>query len=121
MTSILNTIKKMLMIEEDDTTFDADITVHINSAILPLTQNGIGPADGFFITGATETWEQFLGVTKLLEAVKSYIYLKVRIIFDPPNTSYVIEAFNRSADEMLARLNIQVDPPYIPPEVPDDE
>lgn len=114
-TSILNTIKALLGLASDDTSFDTDVIIHINSVFMILMQNGVGPSSGFSITGATETWSNFLASAANLEGVKTYIYLKVRLLFDPPTSSTVLEAHNRYADEFLSRLNIECDPPYIPP------
>ena len=109
--SILTTIKKLLGIGEDDTSFDMDIIVHINMAINVLLQLGVGPATGFAITGATETWSDYISDMSKLEMVKSYIYLKVRLIFDPPSSSRVIESYENMIKELDFRLNVQVDPP----------
>jgi hypothetical protein len=123
MTSILNTIKKMLGVQLDDDAFDVDIIVSINSVLMSLSQLGVGPVGGFSITGVTETWSQFLGEEINLEAVKSYIYLKVRLLFDPPTVSTLIDAMNRQITEFEFRLNIQVEPVEIPEiiEEEDDE
>lgn len=110
-TSILNTIKKMLGIHEDDTSFDTDIIVHINSVMLTLNQNGIGPLTGFSITSSTETWSDLFGSQVNIEACKSFIYLKVKLLFDTPLNSSAIESFNRSADELLWRLLSQIETP----------
>lgn len=111
MNSILQTIKKMLGIDADYAAFDTDIIVHVNSSIMALTQIGIGPVDGFFVTGSAEEWSDFIGNVKDLEAVKTYIYLKVRTIFDPPSSSYALDAMNRTAAELEWRLSIQADKP----------
>lgn len=81
--SILTSIKKMLGIEEDYEDFDMDITIHINSVLSILTQLGVGPKTGFHITDKTQTWEEFIGDNPLLNDVKTYVYLKVKMIFDP--------------------------------------
>jgi hypothetical protein len=109
MNSILITIKKMLGIAEDSTHFDPDIISHINSVVLSATQLGVGPKYGFLVTGNNETWADFLGDRKDLEAVKSFIYLKVRLLFDPPSTSYLIEAIERQITELEWRLNVQIE------------
>ena len=108
-TSILNTTKKMLGIETDVTVFDTDIIVNINTVFMTLNQLGVGPTSGFSITGATETWEQFLGTITDLEAVKSFMYLKVRMLFDPPSNSALIDTINRQIDEIGWRLNAQAE------------
>lgn len=104
--SILGSIKKLLGIHEDDTTFDMDVMIHINSAILALTENGIGPQNGFAIKGSTEKWSDFLGSSSLLEASKTFIYLTVKLVFDPPTSSFVIDAYQKQLNEIIWRLNI---------------
>lgn len=101
--SILNTIKKMLGLELDYDAFDTDIIVNINSVMMGLTQIGIGPIDGFAVTGVYETWSDFLGTTSA-HAVKSFIYLKVKIMFDPPSSSFVLDAITKQASEFEWRL-----------------
>lgn len=108
-TSILDTIKKMLGIESSDTAFDTDILVNINSTFMILNQLGLGPEASFSITGKNEVWSDFLGESVNLEAVKSYIYLKVRMLFDPPTMSSVVEAMNRQIMELEWRLNAQAE------------
>lgn len=110
MDSILTSVKKMLGIDEEYTHFDSDIIMHINSVLLILTQLGIGPSSGFMIEGKTETWEDFIGEGSNLEAVKSYVYMKVKMLFDPPLSSGVIDAMNRMINEFEWRLNVAVDP-----------
>lgn len=108
MDSILTSTKKLLGIEADYTHFDTDIIIHINTVLMTLTQIGVGPAGGFAITGADEKWSDFLPEAELikLQAVKTYLYLKVKLIFDPPLSSSVMEAMNRKADELEWRLNV---------------
>lgn len=112
MDGILTSIKKLLGIEEDYTHFDSDLIIYINSAILGLTQIGVGPADGFKITGTAETWIDFLGDSKMLEAAKTYIYLKVRILFDPPSSGTIVEAMKNTLSEIEWRLTSHADPVY---------
>lgn len=110
MESILNSIKKLLGIDETYEAFDTDIIMHINSVFSVLNQLGVGPEEGFYITGDTQTWTDFLGDRKDIELVKSYVYMKVRLIFDPPQSSAVIESFNRAISEFEWRANVAVDP-----------
>lgn len=112
MESILTSIKKMLGIDEEYTHFDADIIMHINSVLMILTQLGVGPAEGFIIEDDTSTWVDFIPEVSVaqLHAVKSYIYMKVKLIFDPPLSSSVIESMNRQIAEFEWRLNVAVDP-----------
>lgn len=109
MESILTSIKKLLGIEEEYTQFDADIIMHINTVFLNLTQLGVGPDEGFFIEDDTAIWEDFIGDSSQLQAVKTYVYLKVKLLFDPPLSSSVIESMNRMVAELEWRLNVAVD------------
>ena len=110
MDSILTSVKKMLGIPEEYEHFDMDIIMHINSVLMILTQLGVGPEEGFAIADKSDKWCDFIGEGKLVELVKSYVYLKVRLIFDPPQSSSVIEAINRQISEFEWRINVAVDP-----------
>jgi len=105
--SILNSTKKILGLGENDTSFDVDIMLHINSVISVLTQVGIGPAEGFMIEDATATWDAFVGDDPRLNLVKTYVYLRVRLLFDPPGTSFVIDSMEKQISEFEWRLNVQ--------------
>lgn len=105
--SILTSTKKILGIEEDYTAFDTDIIIHINTILDVLHQLGIGPDEGFMIEGKEETWDDFLGGDILLNDVKTYIYLRVRLLFDPPTTSYLIEALTNQYKELEWRINVK--------------
>lgn len=110
--SILTSIKKLLGIEESYEHFDADIMMHINSVLAILIQLGVGPTEGFSISGKEEIWSDFLGDNSAnLEGVKTYVYMKVRLIFDPPATSAVIDSMNRLINEFEWRLNAMADTP----------
>lgn len=109
MGSILISIKKLLGIEQEYTHFDPDIMFGINSALMALNQLGIGPDIGFSITSENETWLDLLGDRKDMEAVKSYIYLKTRLMFDPPSNSFLVEAMDRQMKELEWRLNVQAE------------
>lgn len=109
MESILTSIKKLLGIEKKYTQFDEDIIMHINSVFLNLTQLGVGPAEGFLIEDDSATWYDFIGDSNQLQAVKTYMYLKVKLLFDPPLSSSVIESMNRMISELEWRLNVAVD------------
>lgn len=113
MDSILTSIKQMLGIEEVYTHFDANIIMHINTTFLSLQQIGVGPEEGFIISDDSARWVDFIDNDKLLQAVKSYMYVKVKLLFDPPNTSFVLDALERLATQLEWRLNIQVDKPAI--------
>lgn len=106
MESILTSIKKMLGITEDYTHFDQDIIIHINSAFMILNQLGIGPFEGFSIQDATSKWSDFIdGVN--LNGVKTYVYLKVKLIFDPPASGMVMDSLKNMAEELEWRLKAQ--------------
>jgi len=109
MDSILESIKKPLGLTFDDHAFDADVIMNINSAFTSLNLLGIGPADGFSISDASSTWVDFLGTSKKLESVKSYIYLKVKLIFDPPTSSFVLESVKNQITELEWKLNTQIE------------
>lgn len=109
MESILTSIKKLLGIAEEYAHFDQDIIMHINSALMTLSQIGIGPAEGFTINSDIQTWTDFLGEQTNVEAVKTFVYLKVKMVFDPPTSSFVMDAYNRQAEEYLCRLNYQAE------------
>ncbi len=104
--SILISTKKILGLEADYTPFDLDVITHINSVFSTLEQLGIGPEDGFMIEGDEPTWADFLGDDKRLNAVKTYVYLRVRLLFDPPGSSYLITALQEQARELEWRLNV---------------
>lgn len=106
MDSILVSIKKLLGIAEDYTHFDPDIIMHINSAFSVLTQLGVGPPEGFRIDDDVKTWTDFISDTIRLDAVKSYVYLKVSLMFDPPTSSAVLSAKERQISELEWRLNV---------------
>lgn len=109
MDSILTSIKKLLGIAEEYEHFDSDLIMHINSVFMVLNQLGVGPAEGFLITDKTETWEDFTQNNLMIQSVKSYVYLKVRLLFDPPSSSAVMESINRQISELEWRLNLSVD------------
>lgn len=112
MESILTSIKKLLGITEEYTHFDNDLIMHINSVLMILSQLGVGPSEGYSISSSAETWTDFLGDDlKKLQSVKSYVALKVRLMFDPPTSSSVMEAINNQIREFEWRLNVAVDPP----------
>ena len=106
MKSILTSIKKLLGITEDYMVYDTDLIIYINSVLAILTDLGIGPAEGFVIADASATWEDFLGDTKRLESVKSYVYMKVKLVFDPPQSSAVIASFEKLIAEFEWRANV---------------
>ena len=106
--SILNSVKKMLGLAVDYNPFDSDIIMHINSVFANLAQMGVSPNDeGFSITDSSTKWSEFTEDNALLANVKSYMYLKVRLLFDPPSSSYVLESFNRQISEFEWRMYVQ--------------
>lgn len=106
MESILTSIKKLLGSGEDYDHFDADIIMHINFAFSTLNQLGVGPSEGFRITDSTEIWTDFIpDKPVLLEMAKSYVHIKVKLLFDPPTSSSVLAAMEREADRLEWRLN----------------
>lgn len=111
MESILTSIKKLLGISKDYTQFDDDIIMHINTVFLNLAQLGVGPAEGFVIEDDSSEWSDFVDINDntQLHAIKTYIYLKVKLLFDPPLSSSVIESTNRMISELEWRLNVAVD------------
>lgn len=109
MDSILNSIKKLLGITEEYEHFDQDIIIHINSVFSILRQIGVGPEEGFIITDSTSTWDEFTGDDIDIESVKTYVYLKVRLIFDPPSSSAAIDAIKENIKEIEWRLNVSKD------------
>ena len=109
MESILISIKKMLGITKEYDHFDNDLIMHINSVFMILTQLGVGPSSGFTITGEYETWDTFLPEGQNLEAVKSYMYMKVRLLFDPPSSSIVMECMSRMISELEWRLKVEAE------------
>lgn len=110
MNSILNSIKKLLGLHEEVTDFDTDIIIHINSVFMILNQLGVGPKEGFSIKDDSAEWSDYISEPNLIESVKSYIYLKVRLLFDPPQSSAHIESIKALVSELEWRLNVQVDP-----------
>lgn len=106
MDSILTSVKKMLGITEECKDFDPDIIMHINTVLMILTQLGVGPEEGFYIEDDSSFWDDFVKDLSKLEAIKTYVYMKVRLMFDPPTSSSAMEATNRIIDELEWRLNI---------------
>jgi hypothetical protein len=105
--SILKSTKNVLGLAADYTVFDLAVITHINSAFSTLTQLGVGPSEGFMIEDDKAVWDDFIILSDDLSynSVKSYIYLKTRMLFDPPTTSFHLEAMNRQIEEMEWRLN----------------
>ena len=108
MDSILTSVKKLLGIEQEETHFDQEIIMHINSALMTLNQIGVGEED-VIITSENDTWDSVIGTNTNLEGVKLYVYLKVRLIFDPPTNAFVLDSIERQIAQLEFRLNVQVE------------
>lgn len=107
--SILATIKKMLGLDDNYEAFNTDVIVFINAAMMTLQQIGVGPVEGFTVTDLTQTWSDFLPEGKMMEAVKTYIYLSVKMTFDPPANSFVMDAMKSQKEELEWRLREQAE------------
>lgn len=110
--SILLTIKQLLggLDPTYESEFDLDVITNINSSLATLTQVGVGPDEGFEITDETTTWADYIGNDKRLNFIKQFIYLDVKLMFDPPQLSFVGSSLKEKRDEYLWRINVQVDP-----------
>lgn len=106
--SILDSMKEALGVPVAQTAFDAELTLHINTVLSTLRQLGVGPASGFAITGKDEVWADFIDPTAMpkFNDVKTYVLLRVKLIFDPPATSFVIDAYKEQVQEIAWRLNV---------------
>lgn len=104
--SILKSIKKPLGLGPDYTPFDEDVILHINSAFSMLMSAGCTPPQGIMITGDEEKWSDYLTDPEQTNMIKSYVFVKVKMLFDPPKTSFVIDAQNKIAEEIIVRLHM---------------
>jgi len=104
---ILVSVKKVLGLPEADTSFDVDIIMHINTTMARLNQLGIGPAEGYMIEDATDTWDAFIGVDPRLNMVRTYVYASVRLLFDPPGAPYALESMEKQILKFEWLLNAQ--------------
>lgn len=110
MDSILTSIKKLLGIAENYTHFDNDIIIHINSVFMTLTQLGVGPSEGFYIEDKSTEWSEYISDPTKLQAVKTYMYLKVRLVFDPSSVgSSTLASYERQITELEWRLNVDAE------------
>jgi hypothetical protein len=105
-TSILTSTKKLLGIDEAYTHFDLDVITSINSCLATLNQIGVGPVEGFSIEDATAEWEDFVGEDSRMNLVRSYVYMKTRVVFDPPTTGFFLTALQDQIKEAEWRLNM---------------
>lgn len=114
--SILDSIKKVLGVSPDDTSFDQDLILHINSVFFTLNMLGVGPSGGYRIDSKENKWVEFTGTEVNFEGVKTYVGLRVRMIFDPPATSFTQQAFVKEAERLEFYLQVKADPKvtYLP-------
>ena len=109
MSSILYDVKKLLQIQATDESFDSDIIMHINSSFSTLHQLGVGPTNAFSISDDDAKWIDFTQTNTAINSVKTYIWAKVKLAFDPPATSFHIQALNDICKELEYRLNVQAE------------
>lgn len=105
--SILTSTKKVLNLSEDYEAFDQDVIMHINSVFSTLNQLGVGPDQGFMIEDATATWSAFFDGDPRLNHIKTYVYLRVRLLFDPPQIGHLVTALEKQILELEWRMNVQ--------------
>lgn len=109
LSSILQDIKKLVGLTKDYEAFDTDIIIHINSAFMTLNELGVGPEEGFMISGYEEEWDSFLPKGIQLEGAKTYVFLRVKLLFDPPGNSFLVDAMEKQIKELEWRLNVKVE------------
>lgn len=109
MNSILNSVKSLLGIAAEDTAFDADIVVNINMAFATLNQLGVGPEQCYSITGTSDAWTDFSTDTFTIGLLRSYVYLKVKLLFDPPSASNTLDSMTKVLSELEWRLYVESD------------
>jgi hypothetical protein len=109
MDSILTSVKLMLGITEENTDFDTQLILHINTVFMNLNQLGVGPENGFRIEDNMTDWEEYITEEDNIDAVKSYVYLKTKLLFDPPLSATVMEATKQMIHELEWRLNVQAE------------
>ena len=108
-TSILTSVKKMLGIDEQCVNFDPDIVMHINAIIFRLKTLGVGPTAGLIVENKLTTWDDLLEGRTDLEVIKTYMYLSIKLLFDPPQTSFVIDSINKNIAESEWFITEQAD------------
>jgi len=109
MVSILDSIKKLLGIEADDTSFDEELIIDINSVFMVLNQLNVGPPEGFSISDNTAEWSDFIGERGDIGLIKSYVYLKIKLMFDPPQNSFLVNSIDEQCKEFEWRINVQAE------------
>lgn len=107
--SILTSVKKVIGIHEEDESFDLNIIQCINSVFMTLRQIGVGPRTGYVVKDKTQTWDEFLDGSTLLEAAKTYTGIQCRLVFDPPSNTALKDALREAAKEWEVRLCIEAD------------
>lgn len=116
--SILTSIKGMHGISEIDESFDMELTMHINGALMIMTQLGVGPDGGFSITSKEQEWGEFLEGRKDLDLVFNDVYLRTKLIFDPPANSFLVTAMERQIKEYDWRIEAWHKPEHeLPPDI----
>lgn len=113
MSSILDDVKHALGLLPEETAFDSDVIMHINSVFSTLHQLGIGPGEGFMISDNQAQWDDSI-TDILLNSVKSYMFLRVKLLFDPPQIGFVISSMDRQIQELEWRLMIEADSKILP-------
>ena len=106
MDSILLSVKKLLGIDAEYTVFDPDIIIHINTAFAVLNQLGVGPVEGFMIESESEVWDEYI-MDYNFTMTKTFVFLKVKLAFDPPSSTALLESMNRQLDELTWRLEVE--------------
>ena len=119
--SIFQSVKKVVGLLEDDTSFDQDILLHINSVVSTLRQLGLSIPSGFYVRDDVQTWRDLLGEFRDLDLVKSYMTMKVRLMFDPPSSSFGLKSMEEMTKEFEWRINVLTDQPYSVPVLPSPE
>lgn len=112
--SVLDSVKTALGLPLGDTSFDAELTLHINSVFSDLNQLGVGPLEGFSIGDKTSTWDEFIGTDTRMNNVKTYMYLRVKMLFDPPITSFALDAMDKQIQKLEWRINVAIEDTSLP-------
>ena len=105
MVSILDSIKQMLGVRAEDDAFDKELIIHINGALMILNQLGVGPVGGYAITSKDNVWTEFIGARTDLELIKTAIFLRVSLSFDPPQNSFLVSSMEKQIEEFDWRIN----------------
>ena len=119
--SIFNSVKKVVGLLGDDDSFDEDILLHINSVVSTLRQLGLSIPSDFYVRDDVQTWRDLLGEFRDLDLVKSYMAMKVRLMFDPPSSSFGLASMTEMVKELEWRINVLTDQPYSVPVLPSPE